>query len=92
MVAPVPRKLLSAAEAGGADVDAVAGFADRICAFDSDRVGEIAAAAVAFDLEARLCHGCWASGVEMGRGKGRDGLWISSGGWGSLFLWVMVIG
>jgi hypothetical protein len=66
VVAPVPCKLLSAAEAGGADVDAVAGFADWICAFDSDRVGEIAAAAVAFDLEARLCHGCWASGVEMG--------------------------
>lgn len=53
----VPGKFPAAAETGGTDVDAVAGLADGIRAFYPDGVGEIATTAVAFDLEARLCHG-----------------------------------
>ena len=81
VIASVPRKFLSVAETGGTDVDTVAGLADGICAFDSDGVGEIAAAAVALDLETRLRHGWWrASAEEIGE-EGRRALdffgWLS---------------
>jgi hypothetical protein len=93
MAASVPRELPAAAEAGGADVDAVAGLADGVRALYPDGVGEIAAAAVAFDLETGLGDG-WRRGVSGGASSegGAGILWISSGGWGSLFRWVMVIG
>ena len=68
MVASVPREFFSAAETGRADVNAVAGLANGICTFDSDGVGEIAATAVAFNLEARFRYGCCRSfplGVEI---------------------------
>jgi hypothetical protein len=54
----VPPEFFSAAETGGTDVKAVAGFANGIRAFDSDGVGEIATAAVAFDLKTGFSHGC----------------------------------
>lgn len=80
------------AETRGTDVDAVAGFADGICAFDSDGVCEIAATAVAFNLKPGFGYGCGMLFVtEISEEKsGRP--WISSGGCGCLFLWVMVIG
>ena len=58
VVTLVPRKFSAAAKARRTDVDTVAGFADGICAFDSDGVGEVTATAVAFDLEPRFRHGC----------------------------------
>ena len=58
VVAPVSRELFPVAKTGWTDVNAVARFADGICAFDSNRVGEIAATAVALDLKTRLGNGC----------------------------------
>lgn len=73
MIASVPREFFSTAETRGTDVDAVAGLAGRIRTFDSDRVGEIAATAVAFDLETRLRYGCSrASAVEISEEKWTD--------------------
>lgn len=57
VVSLVSRKFFSTAETWRTDVNAVAGFADGICAFDPNGVGEIATTAVAFDLKARLCYG-----------------------------------
>jgi len=58
VVAPVSRELFPVAKTGWADVNAVSRFADGICAFDSNRVGEIAATAVALNLKTRFGNGC----------------------------------
>jgi len=57
MVTFVPRKFFPAAKTRGTDVNAIAGFTNGICAFDSDGVCEITATAVAFDLETGFGHG-----------------------------------
>ena len=54
----VSREFSSGAETRRTDVNAVAGFANGVRAFDSDGVGEIATTAVAFDLKPGLCNGC----------------------------------
>lgn len=72
VVASVPGEFPAVAEAGGTDVDAVAGLADGICAFYPDRVGEIATTAVAFDLETRLGDGYQGGGLGLAGGLGEE--------------------
>ena len=50
MSAFVVVKLLATAKASWTDVDAVAVLTRLVCTFDPDGVGEVAFAAVAFDL------------------------------------------
>lgn len=69
VVTLVLRELFPATETRRADVNAVPRFANRICAFDSNGVGEIAATAVAFDLEARLSYGCCYCCYSVGGNK-----------------------
>jgi hypothetical protein len=57
VVTLVLRELFPVAKTRRTDVNAVVRFANGMCAFDSDGVGEIAATAVAFDLEPRFCYG-----------------------------------
>ena len=58
-------KLLTAAKAAGTDVNSIALLASLVCTFDTDRVGEVAGAGVAFDLQARLAHSCYVIKTEV---------------------------
>ena len=58
MIALVLSKLLSRAKTRGTYVDAISRLAHWICTLDSDGVREVAVAAIALDLEARLINGC----------------------------------
>ena len=46
----VVAEFLPTAKAAGTDVDPVAVLASLVCAFDANRVGEVAAAGVTFNL------------------------------------------
>ena len=56
MPAFVVAKLLPFAKTCWTDVHPVADLADRVGTFDANRVGEVAGAGVAFDLEPGLAH------------------------------------
>jgi hypothetical protein len=54
MAPPVLGKLFTATKASWADVNAVTGLTERVGAFNSDGVCEVAGARVTFDLHARF--------------------------------------
>ena len=70
VVTPVPGEFFAAAKTRRTDVNAVAGFAEGISAFDSDGVGEITATAVALDLETGFGNGWFVSRVSDGDKRG----------------------
>jgi hypothetical protein len=57
----VLAKLTPATEARRTNVNAISCFADRVCAFHSNGVGQIACARIALGLNAGLIDGCESS-------------------------------